>query len=43
MGPAVVLGQHLTEVAGAVRDGAMANLATSDRKLGNGHGETAGM
>jgi hypothetical protein len=43
MGPAVVLGQNLTEVAGAVRDGAMANLATGDRKTGNGHREAAGM
>src|ERR1022692_959265 len=43
MGPTVVLGQNLTEVAGAVRDGAMANLATGDRKTGNGHRKAAGM
>jgi hypothetical protein len=42
MGPAVVLGQDLTEVAGPVRDGAVADLAAGDRKLGNGHREAAG-
>src|ERR1039457_574240 len=42
MGPAVVLGQDLSEVAGPVRDGAMADLAAGDRKLGNGHREAAG-
>jgi hypothetical protein len=42
MGPAVVLGQHLGEVAWPVRDGAAADLATGDRKLGDGHGKTAG-
>jgi sugar lactone lactonase YvrE len=31
MGPAVVLGQDLTEVAGPVRDGALADLAAGDR------------
>ena len=41
MGPAVVLGQDLAEVAGAVRDSAAADLAARDRKLGNGHGEAA--
>ena len=43
MGPAVVLSQDLTEIARAVRDGAMANLATGDRKTGNGHRKAAGM
>ncbi len=43
MGPAVVPGQDLTEVAGAVRDGAVADLAAGDRKMGNGHRETAAM
>ena len=42
MGPAVVLGQDLTEAAGPVRHGAAADLATSDRQLGNGHREAAG-
>ena len=31
MGPAVVLCQDLTEVAGPVRDGAVADLAAGDR------------
>ena len=31
MGPAVVLGQDLTEGAGPVRDGAVADLAAGDR------------
>ena len=42
MGPAVVLGQDLTEVAGPVRHGALADLATGDRQLGNGHRKAAG-
>ena len=42
MGPAVVLGQDLGEVAGPVGDGAVADLAAGDRQLGNGHRETAG-
>jgi Aldo/keto reductase family len=42
MGPAVVLGQDLSEVAGPVRDRAVADLAVGDRKLGNGHREAAG-
>ena len=42
MGPAVVLGQNLAEAAGPVRDGAAADLAAGNRKLGNGHRETAG-
>jgi hypothetical protein len=37
MGTAVMLGQDLTEVAGPVRHGALADLATGDRQLGNGH------
>ena len=31
MGPAVVFGQDLTEGAGPVRDGAVADLAAGDR------------
>jgi len=42
MGPAVVVGQDLTEAAGPVRNGAVANLAAGDRQLGDGHRETAG-
>ena len=42
MGPAVVLSQDLAEAAGPVRDGAAADLAARDRKMGNGHGKTAG-
>ena len=42
MGPAVVLGQDLTEVARTVGDGTVADLAAGNRKLGNGHRETAG-
>jgi hypothetical protein len=42
VGPAVVLGQDLAEVAGPVGDGAVADLAARDRKVGNGHGEAAG-
>ncbi len=44
MGPAAVLGQDLTEAAGPVLHGAVADLATgdSDRQLGNGHTEAAG-
>jgi hypothetical protein len=41
MGPAVVLGQDLGEGAGPVRDGAVADLAAGDRKLGDGHREAA--
>jgi hypothetical protein len=39
---AVMLGQDLTEAAGPVRHGALADLATGDRQLGNGHREAAG-
>ena len=42
MGPAVVLGQDLTEAAGPVRHGALADLAAGDRQLGNGHREASG-
>ena len=42
MGPAVVLGQDLAEVPGPVGDGAVADLAARDRKMGNGHREAAG-
>ena len=42
MGTAVVLGQNLTEAAAQVRDGAVADLATGDRQMGNGHREAAG-
>ena len=43
MGPAVMPGQDLGEGAGAVRDGAVADLAAGDREMGNGHGEAAPM
>ena len=39
MGPAVVLGQDLGEVAGPVCDGAVADLAAGDRQMGDGHGK----
>ena len=42
MGATVVLGQDLGEVARPVGDGAVADLAAGDRKLGNGHREAAG-
>jgi hypothetical protein len=42
MSPAVVLGQDLSEGAGPVGDGTVADLAAGDRKLGNGHREAAG-
>jgi hypothetical protein len=42
VGPAVVLGQDLTQVTGSVRDGAAADLAPRNRKMGNGHREAAG-
>jgi hypothetical protein len=38
----VVLGQDLAEVSWPVRDGASADLAARDRKLGYGHRKTAG-
>ena len=42
MGPAVVPGQDLADHAGPAGDGAVADLAARDRKMGNGHGEAAG-
>ena len=42
MGPAVVLGQDLAKTAGPVRHRSVADLATGDWQLGDGHGETAG-
>lgn len=39
---AVVLGQDLADLARRVGDGAMADLAAGERKLGDGHGEAAG-
>ena len=42
MDPAVMLGQDLSERAGPVSDGAVADLAAGDRKLGYGHEEAAG-
>jgi hypothetical protein len=42
VGPAVVLGQDLAEVAGPVRHGVPADLATGDRQSSDGHGEAAG-
>ena len=41
MGPPVVLGQRLAEGAGPVGHGPLADLATGDRKLGDGDRETA--
>ena len=41
MGPAVVLGQDLAEAAGPVRHGTVADLATGDRQVGNGHRKAA--
>ena len=37
MGPAVVPGQDLAEVPGPAGDGAAADLAARDQKMGNGH------
>lgn len=42
IGPAVMLGQNFTEAAGPVRHGAVADLATGDRQLGNDYREAAG-
>ena len=42
MGPAVVPGQDRAEVPGTVGDGAVADLAARDRKMGDGHREAAG-
>ena len=43
MGPAVVLGQDLAEVPGPVGDGAVADLAARDRKMGDGHKGSGGI
>ena len=43
MGPAVMLGQDLADVAGPVCEGAVAELAAGDRQMGDGHREAAGM
>ena len=42
IGPTVGPGQDLTQAARPVRDGAVADLATGDRQLGNDHRETQG-
>ncbi len=42
MGPAVVRGQDLAEIARPVRDGAVTYLAARDRKMGNGDRKAAG-
>jgi len=36
MGPEVMLGQDLADVAGLVGEGAVADLAAGDRQMGNG-------
>ena len=41
VGPAVVLGQDLADLPWPVRDGAVADMAARDRKMGNGHREAA--
>jgi len=43
MSAAVVLGEHLTDLAWPVRNSAVADLAASDRKLGDRHREAAGL
>lgn len=42
MGPAVMLGQDLADVARPVGEGAVADLAAGDRQMGDGHREAAG-
>src|SRR4029077_11663137 len=42
MGPAVMLGQDLAEVARTVGDGTVADLAAGNRKLGSGRREAVG-
>jgi hypothetical protein len=42
MGPAVVLGQNLADLAGPVCDSAVADLAARNRKLGDGHRKATG-
>ncbi len=41
VGPAVVAGQDLAEIARPVRGGAVADLAARDRQVSNGHREAA--
>jgi len=41
VGPAVMLGQHLADVAGPVGEGAVTELAAGDRQVGDGHREAA--
>jgi hypothetical protein len=42
MGPAVVLGQHLADLAWPVGDSAVADPAARDRQIGNSHRKAAG-
>ena len=42
VGPAVMLGQNLADVAGPVGEGAVAELAAGDRQMGDGHREAVG-
>jgi len=42
MGPAVMLGQDLADVAWPVGEGTIADLAAGDRQLGDCHREAAG-
>jgi hypothetical protein len=42
MGPAVVLGQDVTEAARPVGNALLADLAACHRKMGHGHREAAG-
>jgi len=37
VGLAVMLGQNLADIAGAVDEGAVAELAAGDRQVGDGH------
>jgi hypothetical protein len=41
VGPAVMLRQHLANVAGPVGEGAVTELAAGDRQMGDGHREAA--
>ena len=43
MGPAVVLGQHLADLAWPVGDSTVADLAARNRELGDGHRKAAGI
>ena len=42
MGPAVMLGQDIADVAGPVSEGTVADLAAGDRQMGDGHREATG-